>query len=77
MQDTKHLLHCKTQYHTNTIQGLSNNSNELFQLTNNIIGNTNVSVLSVYDNEFDLASKFGEYFIGKIQEIGDSLCSSG
>ncbi|XP_062582897.1 uncharacterized protein LOC134244661 [Saccostrea cucullata] len=75
MQVTKLIQHCKSQFYINKIQEIGSDSKQLFKLTNNLMGNTNLSVLLEHDSEIDLASKFGEFFIGKIQKIRENLCS--
>ncbi|XP_062616025.1 uncharacterized protein LOC134277724 [Saccostrea cucullata] len=75
MQVTKLIQHCKSQFYINKIQEIGSDSKQLFKLTNNLMGNTNLSVLPEHDSEIDLASKFGEFFIGKIQKIRENLCS--
>lgn len=72
-QTNKLLLQCKRDYYSNKITEIGNDQKKLYRLTNNLMGNNHQTVLPSHQSEKDLANKFGEFFLGKIQTIRNEL----
>jgi hypothetical protein len=70
---TKLLLNCKKDYYVSKIQELGNDCKQLYRITNSLMGNKNDSILLEHKDDGELATRFCDFFLGKIQRIRDDL----
>jgi hypothetical protein len=72
----KLLFRCKKEYFTNKISEIGHDQKQLYKVTNNLLGKTKETVLPSIPDHYELANRFGDFFIGKIETIRDNLCAS-
>ena len=72
----KLLQKSKADYYSNKIFEIGNDHKKLFKLANNLMGNTDPVTLPSHQTEFELANRFGAFFLDKIETIRTNLTIS-
>jgi len=73
---SKLLLQSKRNYYSTKIEECGYDQKQLFKLTNSLMGKTNEMVLPSNYGCHELSNRFGEYFVGKIENIRSKLISA-
>ena len=63
----------QTHHYTNLIESNSNSQKALFKVANELLDKNNKKVLPTHSNPKELADKFNNYFVEKIQKIRKSI----
>ena len=72
----KLLFRCKKEYFANKISEIGHDQKQLYKVTNNLLCKTKETVLPSIPDHYELANRFDDFFIGKIETIRDNLCAS-
>ena len=72
----KLLLRCKKEYFPTKIEEAELDQKQLFRLSKSIMGDKHEIILPTHHDEKDLANKFCEFFLNKIETIRRNLCAS-
>ena len=63
------LVNVKTNYYTVKIANCKNYQKQLFNITRNLVGNTDITTMPSYVCLVDMAQRFGDHFIDKMSNI--------
>ena len=63
------LVNAKKNYYTAKIANCKNYQKQLFNITRNLVGNTDITTMPSYVYRVDIAQRFGDHFIEKISNI--------
>ena len=63
----------RSKYYSSCIDKCNNSHKELFKICKNLLGNSSSTQLPSYNDPKSMATKFNDYFIGKIEKIRDSF----
>jgi hypothetical protein len=72
----KLLYSCEKEFFSTKINEIGNDQKRLYKMCNDIMGNKKEVVLPTHNDDEELANRFGDFFLGKIETIRDNLKAS-